>query len=184
MLTTNLLPPEQKKYIEREEWSRGFQYATLLLISIGIIGITLLLPSYFDLIFRREDVAHILANEEATLADPAIKTTRVRVDQLSSRFRHIQEALSRPPRASDLTDHFFSKISPGIQLTSFAIRKTGDVEFNGTAATRANLLLFEDTLRDSGMFQEFLSPLSNIIREHDIQFTLKGVLKDNFKINP
>ncbi|TSC69436.1 MAG: hypothetical protein G01um101466_33 [Parcubacteria group bacterium Gr01-1014_66] len=177
MSATNLLPPAQKKDIRIEEWRRAIRYIGVVTLCTGILGITFLLPSYFDLIFRKDDTDRMLAQQKMAIADPDISKIRKRVNVLSDQFNGLAQILTRPQHVSDLLDYFFLRLPPTVSLASVVLKKNGQMEFTGTATTRNDLLAFEEILRKSGMFQEILSPISNIIRERDIQFTLKGIPK-------
>jgi hypothetical protein len=71
---------------------------------------------------------------------------------------------------------------PGIIVSEFTIDETANVTITGNAATRNDLLAFEQRLRDSSRFRDLASPLANIIQEVNINFNLRGAIKENYAL--
>ena len=67
-----------------------------------------------------------------------------------------------------------------VEITALRIRSDGDIALGGRAATREALLNFEETLRSSGRFLGVDFPLSDIVRERNIQFSAHGMLNPQY----
>lgn len=108
---------------------------------------------------------------------------RLRVSKTASNARNIKNimfsvknSVSLPAEISKLFNSIFSK-GTGIIINEMIIQKKENLIINGMASTRKSLLEFEKKLRDSSHIQNLSSPLSNIIKETNINFTLQGKLK-------
>ena len=74
-----------------------------------------------------------------------------------------------------------AKLVPsGFYLTNFSYQTTNNqIALNGWANQRENLLDFQESLEEDSFFEEVEAPLSNLIKQKDIDFsfTLKPVLQ-------
>lgn len=182
MLTTNLLPIGQKKAIAREELRRLIRFVALEIGFVLLIGATFLLPSFLPLRFEQRELDRAYALEEEAASGLKVKEISARSKTLGVLLASIRNATEESGRASSLLTGIVAKEFSGITLSRVMIRKNGEVLLAGIAATRKNLLDFESALRDSGLFQDISSPLSNIIREQNINFAMEGKFKAQFAL--
>ena len=71
-------------------------------------------------------------------------------------------------------------VPSGIYLTNFSYQTTDNqIALNGWANWRENLIDFQESLEEDALFKEIEAPLSNLIKQRDIDFsfTLKLVLQ-------
>lgn len=182
MLTTNLLPPQEKKAIWLEETRRlilfflGLAAAGLLMLS------ALLLPSYLPLVIQRRGLEESLFLEEQAARRFQVRETLVGLEEILDKTNVIKSQATAPSRASDLLEQFLASAGPNITIAFFGVKSGGEVVLNGQAAGRRDLLQFEKTLRESSWFEDISSPLSNIIRETDINFSIRGRLKSVYRL--
>ena len=182
LLLTNLLPPEQKEVIWQEETRRLICFLAIEFGVVLMIGVSLLLPSFLPLTFERKELKRALAIEEEA-------SRIIKVDEIAAKGRKVGFALSliktfheNASPATSLLGWFLGVKRSGVTITNIVSRKGGEVFLSGIAQTRRSLLNFEEALRSSGRFQEISSPLSNIIRDRDINFTIKGTLKSPYAL--
>lgn len=177
LLNINLLPSGEQKALAREELRRIIQFFGLSISGIFFVGILLLFPSYFPLFFEERGLEQSVKIErdasEQLHVDETLKKVRFVKDALDS----FSSSLARQKKTSEALVPFFSSRGSGISFTILTIKKEGNVVLSGRAEKRSDLLAFEKMLRESERFQEITFPLSNIVREIDIQFTMQGKLK-------
>lgn len=178
MLTTNLLPYQEKKFIEREKIRRVVRYFALLLSLIFLLGAILLLPAFLPVFFEKRELERSLLIEKNASAELGVDDSLKRVRHLKSVLSSIRLQAAKPLTASAFLRELRQTPESGIVISSLVIKKSGEIVLSGNARTRRDLLDLEKRLRESGLFQEISSPLSNIIRETDVSFTIQG------KINP
>lgn len=182
MLSTNLLPQGQKRIVQWEEARRLVRFLAIWLSIILFVSVSLLVPSFLPLTLERRELERALTVEEDA-------SHLVKVEDILMQGRKIRSALSaiktfheEPARGSLLLGWFLGGVRENVTLDGIVARKGGEVLISGVARTRRALLNYEQMLRNSGRFQDISSPVSNIIRESDINFTIKGTLKSSYAL--
>lgn len=180
MLTTNLLPIEDKKLVRLEEARRLILFFAGGFVAVFVVSSVLLSPSFLPLFFERRELERSLQLEEEAGRALGVAGTRTRLSDLRMVISSVKLFVSRTTGASQILEEFWQQSRDGVQLSNVTLKKGGEAILTGTAQKRSDLLRFEKILRDSGKFQDLSSPLSNIIRETNINFTLQGKLKPAF----
>lgn len=181
MLTTNLLPPGQKQLVRFEEWRRIARFFGLGAGSVLSIAIILLAPSYLPLYYERQELAHALVIAEQTAKTVDAEALKRQVHAARNSMDRIARSVQRIPKASRIFDTIFAD-RKGVFIRSIAVDPSGEVRMAGGAQTRRDLLDFERALRESDIFHEITSPLSNIVKESNIMFSLRGTLKKEYSL--
>lgn len=163
-----------------EKIGRIIRFFSSSLMLIGIIGSVLVVPSFLPMVLeRREFVATLATLKVASRAsDTGGELERVRA--LTARLTDLRQSLVAPARSAALLDLLIPAI-PGMDVSNLTITPSGIVSISGRAASRRDLLSYEQGLRSSGWFQELASPLSNIVQETNVQFSLRGTLAPEVK---
>lgn len=176
----NLLPYEDKKEVEREGLRRFLIVALLSLATVIFLGILLMGPVYL-LVFQQR-----IAQEDEELSLRNGKSTE-HINQISNEIKKINSKLfvfesnaknySAPKTIKGILDI----IPSGIKLTDISFEVTsearGRAQLRGNASTRENLLNFLKVLNDSGLFSKVDSPVSNILKKTDVDFSINLEIK-------
>ena len=181
MLHTNLLPEEEKKTIILEKWFRILKFFAIAIIATLLINITLLAPSYLPLYFQNRELQHSLSIQQETAKKNDSKQIAARASHIQAIIASLRQASDNASNALNIFDLLAVRQS-GILISGFTVDKNAAVRITGKAATRSDLLIFEQRLRDSSRFQDIASPLANIIQETNITFSFKGTLKSNYAL--
>lgn len=177
MLTANLLPPQEKKLLKREMSRRLIKFFAGGITIVLTFGSILILPSFFALYFQERELERSFLFEKEASESLGIPKTIADFRKFDVLLDSLASFAGGASRASDILDEMIKSAGPGVAVTSLTVRKGGEVTMLGVARGRSDLLNFEKNLRDSGRFQNISSPLSNIVRENNINFTLQGTLK-------
>ncbi|MBI4225469.1 MAG: hypothetical protein HY617_04070 [Candidatus Sungbacteria bacterium] len=176
MLTANLLPPEEKKAVQLEEYRRLISFFGARAAGILMIGLILLTPSYIFLSMAQSNVSE-QASAEAMLAEKLnLREAFSDAMQTGVLLKEARLFLDRRGYASQSVKTFFVR-SGSVRVETLSIARGGDVAISGFAQTRDDLLLFQKQLQDSQMLESVSFPISDIIRSADIHFTMRGKLK-------
>jgi len=159
--------------VKREEWRRVIRFFASALCAILIVGIVLLFPSYLTLFLQKRDLERALSLEEGASARLRIAEAVVESRAFQYRLETIKALRDTPSPFSSLWSMFFSG-QGAIVVQHLTVEKGGEFSLNGFASTRTDLLNFEKRLRESEMFQDISSPLSNIVRGTNINFVIQG----------
>lgn len=176
MLTTNLLPPKEKRVIQFETVRRTVRLFAVGTVVVFVVGSVFLLPAYLPLALEERELARSLALQEEASRSLAVGEISAKLRLAQSSARSLRSFLQEPQRATALLEGFLGTDAT-VSVLSLTLKKDGGFAVNGVAATRRDLLDFEKALRDSGRFESLSSPLSNITRESRINFTIQGKLK-------
>lgn len=179
MLHTNLLPESEKLVVSYEWWQRIIHFFGFMGLCILAVGIILLAPAYLPSYVGRKELERLLVLEESARDTDSIRI-KAEATALRAMVASVQEFSEHRPKATQLFDVILNR-QPGIEVSGMTI-DVGTVSITGHADARRNLLAFEQHLKDTGMFTAISSPLSNIIRETNITFTLQALLIKDFEL--
>ena len=177
MLTTNLLPTENKKTIELVKTAKLSRTAAVFICGLLVANAIIVLPTLLPLFFERTELKRELATGQEAQKKFQVSARSKELKALTTTLREIRIYTSQPHYPSKILDTLANHKNAGISLETITITETGGVLLNGKADTRKALLEFEGTLRNSPYLADITSPLSNIIRESNINFSIQGNLK-------
>ena len=178
MLSINLLPSREKELIWFEEARRIVFFFTMLVVIILLIGSVLLIPSFVTLFSGQRELNALIKKEEKVSEDLGVQEVMALAKEAYLSAQALCEYLSEPPRAAALFEKLLATVTPYVVLSDLEVKKTGQITLTGVALTRQELLNFEKRLRDSGILQEISFPISNIIKETNINFVMQGKIKE------
>lgn len=180
MLKLNLLPPKIKKEIEfvdlRHASTALFVWIFILLLSFTLIlatifvSLSILSRSQNKLIEEKrdnEEMQKILEIEEKIKTANKIITAIYDKQKNMVYWTPIFEELSK-------------LVSGNMYLKSFNYRSNNnEIKLDGWADTRDRMLAFEQALKESQLFDEVETPLSNLLKKTnvDFSFTFKSIKK-------
>jgi len=177
MLNTNLLLREEKRLIWFEEIRRITVFFTTLAAVVLSLGSMFLLPSFFVFFSQQRELEKLVKAEEEASRWLKVNDALLASKKVNSSISAVKEFLAGPQKVTVLFENLLGIVTPFITIAGIEIKNTGEVTLTGVAPTRSALLDFEKRLRDSGLFQEISFPISNIIREANINFIMQGKVK-------
>ncbi len=176
MLTINLLPPEEKSHVRLDMIRRIIVFFGVLASAVFFAGTALLIPSYLFSHVRARALAYDLNVEEEAADRRRLSGTASALRKSAVQAALVREFAAAEGKSGDTLEIFLRRV-PGVNIDALTITKTGAVAMSGIAATRADLLLFESAVRNSNALENMSIPLSSIIRESNIRFSVRGTLK-------
>ncbi|MBI3273656.1 MAG: hypothetical protein HYZ69_00775 [Candidatus Colwellbacteria bacterium] len=182
MLSANLLPPEQKTIVMRELTGRTIRFFAAVFVFVFFLHTIFILPFFFSTYFIKNVLERSLALEQGAAEKLRVPKIAEEALGLKNMLKKIFTHAAESDKASLSFKKFFEFAETGVTLSTVHIEQNGTIFLTGTASTRRNLLLFEKELRQSGRFLEISSPLSNIIEETNAQFTIRGILKELYRL--
>ena len=180
MLNINLLSREDKQDVRARETCRVVWFFTVLVSVVCVVVFALLLPSYFAVYVARDErtrslyIEHAQVAQQKDLVDAASGARRLRLE-----IGEIRKALGATAGPSAIIRKMLIPQS-GIRVISLTVARSGGVGIEGRAATRDDLLRFEESLRASDLFRALSFPLADIVRERDIAFSVHTTLKPQY----
>jgi len=172
MFKINLLPPQERKRLELTKFSFLLISFGIRLVIILIIFVIILITTYFSLLIlvkSQDNSIEARQNDEKVQYQIEIEEKIKKVNQEANNiFIKQSEIIVWTPILEEL-----SRINPnGLYLINFSYRSSSEqIDITGWAKDRDGLLKFEEMLKESSYFQEVESPLSNLIKQTDINFS-------------
>lgn len=180
MLNANLLPSEQKQAVYIEDTRNIVRFFAFGIIGVLSAALLTLLPFYIWFAIQTKDAERFLLAKEEAFQGLEIEATTARIAEMKDTVADVQAFLPRAPKAFQIVEVVSEDLGADATIRNLAVKNDRSISVSGFAATRNDLLDFEGRLRSSGRFQDITSPLSNIIRETDIEFSLRGTLDPAF----
>jgi Tfp pilus assembly protein PilN len=170
MIKINLLPEKEKRALKKERLYQSIFISVLIICLVSaVIGLELFLAkrtlenslSLYTLMIKREE-------DEVTEKTKRINSELLAIDEIQNNYFEITPILIS-----------LSEITPKnsyIKFFSFDKEKK-EFQIKGWAKSRSDLLEFQNNLEKSKFFTEIEYPLSNLLKEEDIDFEFKGKIK-------
>ncbi len=163
--------------VERERLRRFVVVFGVIFGIILSIGVILMFPSYIALVFQRRDLMRELdLSRKAPLLGE--------VDQIEKSIKDFNKKLLLYEKSAKAANPVSSieeqilKLRPSaisIRTISYdSASKTNPerISIKGRAKSRSELLRFQKNLESSGLFKKVHSPISNLLQEIDLGFSL------------
>ena len=173
----NLIPNQEKKKMVKSFYYRFVVLCLVMLCLCVALGILLLLPAYLFSSSKNNVANQKLdhqKNAEMPLLDQEtsdlIKNTKIKLDV-------IDKAESKKFVFSDiLVKNIISKKNSNIKITQITYDNTANggkkISIGGVASSRDILLSFRRSLEADATFKSVDLPISNFVKDSDIQFYL------------
>ena len=170
----NLLPYDEIEKLGREHLGRFAVVAGLSLSGIVAIGLILLVPSYLFLLYEKRELGR-----ELELTYRSLEMSEV--DYIESEIANFNAALGifeknereiRP--VASILEKILSFRPDTMRFESIGYSRTkGErISVKGRVSSREVFLDFVARLETSGLFKKVDSPVSNLLREKDVDFSL------------
>ena len=171
MITINLLPLRQKQRYKMELNRRLVVFYSIGILLILAVFIALLLSINLFISIQNDSLEQQIAVLENSPRNREIKNLELTMRDFLT--------LSRKTNAVKNTLVAFNSFFPdlervmpeGVNLNSFSLnRQSSQASLSGFALTRTEVINFKENLESLSWIKEVDSPLSNLIKEKDINF--------------
>ncbi len=180
MQNFNLLSPEE---LQRVKYIKIFYlikiaalniFSTLLIISIVFIF------SYLMLENNNNSLQNQIKSESTILEGGIIKSTEDAIKTLNNQLNKSTKIQANYIKWTTPLQSFSSIVPDGIIINSLQFNTTQKtILITGVASLRSDLLLFESNLEQYDLVKDISSPLSNLTKKEDINFSISGKLTDD-----
>lgn len=170
----NLLPPEAEKVWIREQRLRAVATFCFMAALVSLMVLVASLPTGELLARHGESLAEddSLAEEVQARAEDVereLKITRSLIEHLSRSIESKQYSV--------LIALMDDLAAPEVYLTHFNFGDKKELELNGVASSRASLSAFRVRLESHESVKAVESPLSNLVKDEDVPFSITVTFK-------
>lgn len=173
----NLLPEENKILFKKYYLRKFFTVLGILIFSTIAVGNIVLIPMYSIILSYKSDLSAELAAYLKKDADLAGSASALEIKKLNNRLNFV-ENYGNDKKLSVIFKDILDQKNSGIKITFFSYEKSkkqGDkdkVSLSGKAKKRDDLIVFENRLKKELVVGEVVSPVSNLIKDKDSDFSL------------
>ncbi len=178
-----LLPASYTNEVRREKIFR-LAFLFVVFVCLGIlVGIVFMLPSYFAVVFSKNDVLRQLSTQQEVFAKhnvSAIEAEITRVNDLAHLYQHNETGRkSLAPLLLRLSDG-----AANVKFINLSLQQNASGQFvfalEGIAQKRDDLLAYIERLKKAPEFDSVRSPISNLLRDTNAHFMVEVVLKREY----
>ncbi len=173
----NLLPPTARRSIVREYWLRVATVWMFLLGTGCLIIAALLLPTYVQIHIQLRALSESV--NASTEMITSYDTLAQELLTANDRAKILINAASSTPFSTYVNSiEELSGQAISINTYTFTRPKTGEatITVSGVARTRQELADFKDVLSTDGAFSRVELPISNLIKEKDLLFSMQLIV--------
>jgi hypothetical protein len=167
----NFLPEEDKRKIKKEYLRRFFVVVGIFSFSAISIGVILLLSFSVFLMDQEYSLERLLAVSEERLSRGKIENIIFLAEELNTKISLLDSGQKNIGEKSAFIKIILEEKTNKIKINDFFFDKE-KILIQGISENRQNLLSFVDSLRKKKDFKKVESPVSNLIKERDIEFKL------------
>lgn len=170
MIALNLLPPQEKYLLAQGRLQRLLLFYGIAIMGALLIFMVLLGTIWLYVDLQYKTIANELNSVQASLNGLDLKTQGDEVTTLNAQLQKISSIQKNQNKYSELLPALANLVTDGIRLDSLSFDPGGKVALNGYAQKREQIIAFKDSLEKSGLFVNIENPLSNLVKETDINF--------------
>ncbi len=178
MIKLNLLPPQEKENLKHERISRW-----IVFYGVSILGILIIFTALLGAILLYINIQLQAQNKEFSSLQTSLKGTDLKLQQDEiAVFNQELRTITRLQNGQEKYSYFLASLAglipAGVRLDTLSGDKNDQIILYGNAQTRNQVIALRDALAQSKLFSDVESPLSNLVKQTDINFYFK------FKILP
>ncbi len=167
----NLLPPENKVIAKKEYLRRLFVTAGVFLFSTSLIAALFLASFFFALNLQKKSIHDsFFAMQEYLSAQNESELTFL-VSRINAQVAELNSNQKRVKKASEIIERIIEIKGNDISIESFAFNLSR-LDIKGNSASRSGLINFVENLKKQDAFSAVESPLSNFLKEKNIDFSI------------
>lgn len=171
MIKINLLPPEEKENLKLQETRRWIIfYGNSILISSGFFAALLIIVLIF-VSTQLKNANLDLAAAQTSFQGQDLKAQQDLIKDLDNKLAKIDKMQKEKKQISDILISLSNITPEETRLNSLSINNKNELVISGFAKNRENIIRFKEILENSSLFENIENPLSNLIKQTDIDFT-------------
>lgn len=173
----NILPRSVRMNLMRRYY---LHLVAMLCISLAVVffaGSALLIPSYFA---SRTSADSYERYRDALEGSVGLKEREYVTDSISELAEQVRimNEYGTSAFTADLIDALGERITGAISISNISFTRAENgaaIALSGTARTRSDLLAFADALKESAAFSQVTFPVSQLVVEEDVGFTIQAL---------
>lgn len=174
----NFLPSEDQIIIKKQYKFKFIFFLGIIVSFLAFINLIFIFPSYIFLKIKNEDFKKQFGVISISPEFRSLSDTELSLKKINDDIDFLKSSSDKSFIFSDILKEIIGLKENGISVTSISFDNS-DKSFSilGNASARVDLMLFVKKIKDSGKFKIVEFPPSNILKNEDIDYSIKAVLK-------
>lgn len=178
MLNLNLLPPEEKLNLIRVFRRRAVVGVGGGLAAVFIIFLILLLPTIFMLAAEKSELLRAVRIERERQEKTGAGRQAADAKKVNLLAEKILEYNERRRQIFPLFESIIRETPPAVGIEHILLNNApGEIAISGFSITRGDLIKFLNALSKNPDIEKVSSPVTNLVKEKNIRFSLTAKLK-------
>lgn len=176
----NLLPENNKIEIKNEYARRLFVVAGALAFFAALTSVVILACLLFLVDKEKNDLNRQLFISEQRFEFKNLKESLPDMEDFAAKISFFEKEAGGV-KLNFLIGEILKRKSADVKIDSFSydeVSGTGKILISGTAGSRQGLLSFVDALRSEPRFKDVQSPVSNLLKEKSLDFSLTILINE------
>jgi len=170
------LPPEEKAEIMSQKAFKKVLFWGFSSLIFVLIFLALLSSIWWYLLIQLKSIQGIVDGLESSPQNEAFKELKQEIDGVNQKLQYFNQLQRQETEYSFYVEKLTELTTQDIKFKRIWIDGNKFV-LEGTAITRQALLSFKDALGDSPYFKNLDTPLSNFLKQNNIDFSFAFELK-------
>jgi len=177
MIKLNLLPPEEKNWLRLNQIQRWIIFYGSAILSSFIIFVALLTVIWLSLSIQLKNTSTNFSAIQQGLPGQSIKTQQNLIDELNAELNRISQLEKNRQDYSKILISLAGMMPAGTRLEELTIGEQNKITIAGHAQAREQVINLKNSLTDSPLFTDVASPLDNLVKQTDINFSFSATIK-------
>lgn len=177
MIELNLLPPEEKKSLRLSQAQRWVVFYGSAILSSLLIFIILLAVIWFSLFIQITSLSASLDMAKQSQQGQDLGEQQNLIKDLNAKIQRVSQFEKNRKSYSTVLFALAKMMPAGTRLDRLTLDEDNKMAIFGYATTREAVLNLKNSLEKSAVFTEVESPLSNLIKQTDINFSFTMTVK-------
>lgn len=184
MISLNLLSPAKKKKLKERLTLHLLKNISYIVVIFIVFMVGILLGTKFILERKLTNIENEVNQTILTLPTGEEVPLSSTIQEINKKIKFFEGIQKDCIKWSNYLADFTELIPENITLTQLSLnQESEEIQINGLALLRDDFLRFKNNLENSQILTELVSPVSNLIKREDVNFTLSGkMVLDNYKL--
>ena len=178
MIRLNLLPPKEKEDLQLEQIQRRIWAWTAALMLALAFFLVFLATIYFSITSGSKAARENYQLIQQSVQGKTLKSQQDLIKNFNDRLAQIASLQEKHKYYSRALIEILNLLPQNIRLGSLVVNEKNQATLSGFSPDREKIIAFKEALEKSNKFGVIENPLSNLLKQTDINFYFKFDLTD------
>lgn len=182
MIELNLLPPQEKKLLTLERLQRWLLFYGGAILAMAVVFAGLLAATWAFLLIQLKAVTLNLQTQRTSLQGQDLRAQQDLAKETNRQLEKLNQIQINHQYYSAALIELTRLVPSGVRLDTFSLDEKSQATLTGYARQREQVIAIQTALEGSVFFENVESPLANLVKSADINFSFNFILRpENLK---